>query len=285
MRAAHRTQAEHARGRGRDRQLRDRARDCELRPAGDTRAADQGGRGGRLRHAPARHGSQRGAPAAARRGLPLRARARAGDDPRAAVRELAVVLARSRHARRVLGRLAVPQRRLAQPPARCHDHGHARVPRHVGRVGLVGARALLLRRRRDLLRGGVRRDDLHPPRPLLRGAREAPLGRGAARPAGARREGCGRARDRRARAPRRDRRAARRRSLRRAPGGEGCHRRPRRGRLLRGRRGAADRRADADREAAGRRRRRCRDQRGRPARRARDEGRRRYARWRRSAAW
>ena len=59
------------------------------------------------------------------RGRPLAARAGAGDDPGAAVRLLAVALAPARHAGRAVGGLAVPQGRLAEPPPRRRDHGHA----------------------------------------------------------------------------------------------------------------------------------------------------------------
>ena len=55
--------------------------------------------------------------------------------------------------------------------------------------------------RHDLLRGRRRRHDIHPPRPLLRGACQAPLGRGAAGAARARRQGRRAARRRRTGAP------------------------------------------------------------------------------------
>ncbi len=86
--------------------------------------------------------------------------------------------------------------------------------RHAGRLGLVGRRALLPRRRGartcawpfelvtsrdaasrlDLPRGRSGRDDLRPRRPLRRGARQAALGRRARGAARARRQGRRRAR-------------------------------------------------------------------------------------------
>ena len=64
------------------------------------------------------------------------------------------------------------------------------------------------RERLDLPRGRLRRDDLHPRRPLGRGARQAALGRRARGAARARRQGRRRARRRRRRAARAGRRAA-----------------------------------------------------------------------------
>ena len=272
-----RAHAEHAGRRGRDRQLRDGARDGELRRrARDAGRVDCGDRGGRLRRAPARAQSGRAAAASGHRRRSLGTRARAGDGPGAAVRRLAVALPRARDARRALGGLPLPQCRLAQPPPRRDDHGHARLARHARRLGLVRRRALLPRLRGDLLRGRRRRHHIHPPRPLLRGTCKTPLGSGAAGASRARCQGRRAALRRRTGAPHSHRRASRRRSLRRPPGREDRHRRDRRGRPLRGRSGAADRGVDASREAPGRRRgRRC-DQRRRAHRRAGDEGRRRH---------
>ena len=136
----------------------------------------------------------------------------AGDDPGAAVRQLAMAVAAARDAGRPLGRLAVPSRRLAEPAPRRRDDGHADLGRHAGRLRLVGVRAVLpagdaghaddvrvrceqrCRNRRDLPRGRGRRDDVHPRRPLLRGAGEAALRRRVEGAARARREGRRRAR-------------------------------------------------------------------------------------------
>ena len=74
------------------------------------------------------------------------ARARHGHG--AAVRLLAVARARARDAGRALGRVAVPRRRLEEPPPRDGDHGHARVARDARSVGMVGRRARLPRCRR-----------------------------------------------------------------------------------------------------------------------------------------
>ena len=67
------------------------------------------------------------------------------------------------------------------------------VPRRGGHAGdedAVHADPVSRRRRRgDLPRGRGRRDDVHPGRPVLRGPRQAPLGRCAEGPAGARRQG------------------------------------------------------------------------------------------------
>ena len=164
--------------------------------------------------------------------------------------------------------LALPSRCLAEPAASRGDHGHAHLARHADALGLVADRALLPRRRRgrsahavrarhrarcrrrhDLLRGGGGRHDLHAARALSRGARPAPLRRGAARAARAGRQGRRGARRRGPRAADPHRRAAGRRPLRRAAGREGGHRRRRRGGLLGGRPGAPDRRVDAGREA------------------------------------
>ena len=70
------------------------------------------------------------------------ARAADGDDPAAAVRELAVALAHARRAGRGLGRAAVPSRRVGEPQARRRDDGHADLRRHARRVRLVAVRAV-----------------------------------------------------------------------------------------------------------------------------------------------
>ena len=199
----------------------------------------------------------------------LRAAVAAGaaglDDPGAAVRQLAVAGAEPGHAGRGLGRLAVPPRRVGQPAPRHGDDGHADLARRAVGVAVVAVRADLRRRRhgrhadgvrpdprarrgfvRDLPRDRRGRDDVHPRRPLLRGARQAPRRRradGAAR--AGRQGGLARRRPRGA-----DRGARRRRALRRPPGREGRHRRRRRGRPLGGRHVAADRRVRAGRGRA-----------------------------------
>ena len=205
--------------------------------------------------------SARAAPAPARSRRPVAAGARAGDDPGAAVRLLAVALARSSPRRSCCGRAgrstAPPGRTCATAPRRM-DTLISR--RHAGRLGLVGGRALLPRRRRaghahavradhvargrerhDLPRGRLRRHDVHPGRALLRGARQAPLRRRARGAARARREGRRRAR----RATARERRvpigelAVGDRFVVR-PGREDRDRRHRRGGLLGRRPGAPD---------------------------------------------
>ena len=64
-------------------------------------------------------------------------RDRAGDDPVAAVRRLAVAVAHPCRPGRHLGSMAVPPRRLGQPAPRHRHHGHADLDRHHRRVRLV----------------------------------------------------------------------------------------------------------------------------------------------------
>ena len=92
-----------------------------------------------------------------------------------------------------------------------------------------------------------RRHHLHPGRPLLRGAGQAPGRRRAASAARPRRQGRRAARRRRQRAARPGRPSSRRRPLRRPPGREGRHRRRRRERRLGGRPVAGHRRVRAGR--------------------------------------
>ena len=66
----------------------------------------------------------------------------------AAVRQLAVAEPDPGRAGRGVGGVAVPPRRLDEPPARRRDHGHADQRRRARRVRLVAVRAVL-RRRRD----------------------------------------------------------------------------------------------------------------------------------------
>ena len=143
--------------------------------------------------------------------------ARDGDDPAAAVRQLAVAVADARRAGRRVGRVAVPPRRLGQPQARGGDDGHADLARRARRLRVVALRAVHRRRRharhddelrpragarrgrrRDLPRGRHRGDGVHARRPLLRGARQAPRRRRAEGAARAGRQGRRAARRRRA---------------------------------------------------------------------------------------
>ena len=107
----------------------------------------------------------------------------------APVRRLGVGRARARDAGRPLGRLAVPPRRAAERAPRRRDDGHARLDRHARRLGLVGRRPRRRARRRHLLRGRRGDHDADPARPLPRGPRPTPLGRGDPRAARARRQG------------------------------------------------------------------------------------------------
>ena len=68
-----------------------------------------------------------------------------GDDPGAAVRQLAVAGAPARDPGRALGGLAVPPGRVAEPPPRRRHHGHADLARHAGGLGLVDGGAVLPR--------------------------------------------------------------------------------------------------------------------------------------------
>ena len=89
--------------------------------------------------------------------------------------------------------VAVPRRRVEEPPPRGRDDGHPDLARHARGLGLVGRRPLLPRRRRhrdedavppdavavrvdrpDLSRGRVRRGDVPARRAVLRGSRQAP---------------------------------------------------------------------------------------------------------------
>ena len=214
---------EQARRRQRVGELRDREGDRRLRRRrGRAGRARRRGRGGRLPGGPPRR--RAGEPRrAARPTRPRRCAAAcivsaaavaAGaadlDDPGAAVRQLAVARAAARHAGRPLGRVAVPPRRVGEPQARRGDDGHADLASACSPRGGWSLYALFLgdagdarhadavrpdpRRagggaRRDLPRGRRRRDDVHPRRPLLRGARQAPRRRGAEGAARAGRQG------------------------------------------------------------------------------------------------
>ena len=114
---------------------------------------------------------------------------RDGDDPRPAVRRLAVAVAHARRTGRRVGRVAVPPRRVDEPPPRCGHDGHADLGRHARRVRMEPVRPVLRRCRRavdaprvlapsragdgivtDLPRGRRRGHRVHPRRPILRGA-------------------------------------------------------------------------------------------------------------------
>ena len=194
----------------------------------------------------------------------------------------------------VWGGVALPPRRLGQPAPRCRHHGHPRLARDPGRAGLVGLRPLprhrrdarhdppvrahrraQRRRRQHLPRGRGGRDHLHPRRPVVRGAVQAP-GRGC--PAGAaraRRQGRRRP-ARRTRGADPHRRAGRRRRVRRPPRREGRHRRRGHRRQLGRGPGTAHRRVRPGRGRPRRRRGRRDRQRRRPVGRARDPGRQRH---------
>ena len=100
------------------------------------------------------------------------------------------------------GALAVPPGRVDEPAPRRGDDGHADLARRHRRVRVVALRAVHRRRgrtghddavhprpvggvgrRRDLPRGRLRGDPVHPRGPLLRGQGQAPLGRRSPRPA------------------------------------------------------------------------------------------------------
>ena len=190
---------------------------------------------------------------------------RAVDDPRAAVRRVDVAGVRARVARRGVGRLAVPPRRVGQPPPRRHHHGHAHQHRRARRLRVVGVRPVLgrgrhdrhddgdgrhrRRHRRALPRGGRRRDHVPRRRALPRGPGQAPLGRRPRRAPVPRRQGRG--------APRRRASDARRstscagHAVRRPARRADRHRRRRRGGRVRGRRVDAHRRARAGRGRPG----------------------------------
>ena len=229
----------------------------------------------------------------------LRAAVAAGaadlDDPGAAVRQLAVAVAAARDAGRPVGRVAVPPRRVGEPQARRRHDGHAGLARRARRLAVVAVRAVPRRRRharhahelrphprapgggrgRDLPRDRRGRDHVHPRRPLLRGARQAPRRRGAARR-------CSSWAPRTSSSADGASAACRSSSSRSAtaswcgPGEKIATDGVVEEGTLGGRPVAAHRRVRAGRGAA-RRRRRGRDrQRRRPPRRARDEGRRRH---------
>ena len=210
-------EAQQARGRDGQRELRDGEGQGDL--PGRSRAGGPGrhGAAGRLRRQPAHRGPGtrgRGRPGsvAARPAADLRRADRAGDrdgdGSGAAVHQLAVALPHPRRTGGGVGCLAVPQGRVDQPAARHLDDGHADLDGHAGGARLVALRAVLgyggharhdppvrdhrraqRRRRQHLLRGRRRGDDVHPGRPLLRGPLQAPGRRGAAGAARAGRQG------------------------------------------------------------------------------------------------
>ena len=146
-----------------------------------------------------------------RHGSPLRLRRMGMGGPRAHDADLG------------LGGLAVPPGGDCERAPRGGLDGHAHLPRHDGRICLVGRRSARAGGRRGLLRGGERDHDAHPARPLARDPGPPPVGRrpagaprgrreGGARPAGRR---GGRGADRGARRRRPVRRPARARRSRR----------------------------------------------------------------------
>ena len=224
---------------------------------------------------------------------------RHGDGAGAPVRLLAVGLAGPGHARRALGRLAVPPRRVDQPAAPGDDDGHAHLRRDTGRIRLVALCAALRYRRRDrhaarvradrparrgivvrLLRGRSGRDDVHPRRSLPRVPLEA---------AGRERRSalCSSWARSRSRCCEPGPTATSSRGCRRRPSRSGCgswsvraRRSPPTGsiesRALSGRRVTGDRRVGARGGRSGRPRRRLDGQHQRTAGRAGDPGRRRH---------
>ncbi len=212
VRGPHREAAQPGRRRHRDRQLRHRAGHRRLPRRRHPGRPRRRGRGNRLHRNAAR----------GRRALTVRRRVRrdrvvaataadlgdahgagrpALDGARAAVRLLAVACARPRHARRGVGRMAVPSGCGGQPAPPRRDDGHAHLGRRGRGLPVVGLGAALHpcghagheddaepageRRWRTppVSRGRRRRHHLHPRRPLFRVARQATLRRGAAGPA------------------------------------------------------------------------------------------------------
>ena len=285
---------------------RDRPRDARRRGRGDRLhrpgSADvtvgHRGRGPRPRRR-----RRRPATADDRGHLADRPGGRAGHGPRIPVHRLAVVVARAGHTGRAVVRAPLPPCHADQPaPRRGHD-GH---PHHGGdarRLPLVRGRADLRRRgsgghdddvqphrpagfrhRPHLLRGRDGHHHLRAGRPLLRGPRQAPERRGAARPAGTGRQGRRRA-ARRTRGAHQHRRARGRRPLRGPSRREDRNRRHRRGGCLGRRRFVADRR-EHPRGGGGRRRRHGGDrQRGAAGSWSRRPGSATTRRWPRSPAW
>ena len=130
-----------------------------------------------------------------------RAGGSAVDGSRAAVRLLAVAGPGARHPRGGVGRVAVPPRRAGQPAPPRRDDGHPHFGRRGRGLPVVGLGAAVhprghagheddgqpaaeqRQRTPPLSRSRRRRHHLHPCRALLRGARQAAVRRGAARPA------------------------------------------------------------------------------------------------------
>ncbi|WP_258567184.1 HAD-IC family P-type ATPase [Microbacterium sp. Se5.02b] len=285
MRDAHREEAQQARRRHGDRELRDGEGQGERTRGLRPRTAHRRGREDRVHRRPPRTREDRGSgwprrrvrPGADRSEAPARRLDRAhrpgrsdGDDPRAAVHLLAMALARARRPGHHVGGVAVPHGGVDEPPTRCRDHGHPHLDGHARRPAVVAVRAVLRhrggsrhdaplradrgserRRRQHLPRGRRRGDHVHPRRTILRETVQASGRSGAAGPAGTRSE-------RRGRGPRRGRGAdphcgARsRRRVRRPPRGEDRHGRGRRLRDLGGRRVDAHGRVGSGRGRRGR---------------------------------
>ena len=213
VRRPHREEAEPARRRRGERQLRDREGARVRAGGGDGRRADRPSSRSWATPRPCpsprpprtEPRGPRGAGAAhPAAGQPRAVRAGGGDVDVAvaAVRVLAVGRAHARRAGRRVGRAAVPPGGVAEPAARRGHDGHADLHGHARRVRVVAVRAVPRhrrraghgapvpaddradrRRRQHLPRGRGRRDDVHPRRPVLRGAGQAPCRLGAARAA------------------------------------------------------------------------------------------------------
>ena len=175
-----------------------------------------------------------------------RARRAARDGAGAPVLRVGVGRTGSHHARRPVLRARLPPRRSVERAPRGRDDGHPHLARHARRLRVVGGRARRGARDGRVLRGGRRRHDADPARPLPRGTRqativggdhEAPRARGQRGARAPRRRGGSSARGR----------AAGRRCLRRPPRREGGDRRGGRGRRIGGRPVAPDGRVGAGR--------------------------------------
>ena len=164
VREPRRAQAQQARRRQRDGQLRDREGRRRVRPGGGrARAARRRRRGRGLRRGAAR-AADAGRGDAAAPSPTSRARCAAGSSSprccRCPVLLLSMIpalqfdnwqwlVAAARHAGRALGRVAVPPRRLGEPAPRRGDDGHAGLLGVARRLAVVAVRAVPRRRRHD----------------------------------------------------------------------------------------------------------------------------------------
>ena len=183
VRQAGRADAQQARRRGGHRELRD-GEGVRHPHRRRHRRADPGRRRtcGLHRGAadPASSGRDSGSgPRAPRPGAGLRSAGAAGrrhrDGACAAVRLLAVGVARADDGRRRVGRAAVPPRRAGEPAARDRLDGHPRLGGDAGRVRLVALRPAVRRRRCTRTPAHVRHH------PVRHGWRGAPVPRGRRR--------------------------------------------------------------------------------------------------------